>query len=164
MAAPSSWKKRPPPLSATPPVPAHTPPPPPSPPPPPPPTPPPPPPAPQSRCIDVVPKHEPTFDDLHDATLESITFRWEHGEVVLSLRTGVEGWPRLLLIASGASLVVCPRREPWGHSVSINSVAASQAETTTGTKQSLSIEMQSGDTISVEAHFARLEGGERSSG
>jgi hypothetical protein len=47
----------------------------------------------------MAPKHEPTLDDLHDATLESITIRWEDGEVVLSLRTGIEGWPRLLLIA-----------------------------------------------------------------
>jgi hypothetical protein len=41
----------------------------------------------------------PPCPTVHDATMESISFRKEDGEVVLSLRTGIEGWPRLLLIA-----------------------------------------------------------------
>ncbi|MBI1381751.1 MAG: hypothetical protein GC161_11770 [Planctomycetaceae bacterium] len=107
----------------------------------------------------MAPKKEPTLDDLHDATLESIHMDWEHGDVVLSLRKGSDSWPMLQMIASGASLVVCTRQAPWGQSVSVNSVTASRVETQRGTKQVVSMEMQSGDTITLEADFVRLQTG-----
>ena len=85
--------------------------------------------------------------DLHDATLESIHVRWPSGQFELIVRVGSPR-PALLAIA-GTSLayVEVPRRAPWGMSQSINGARVSRTSDLTR----LEIEMQSGDTLVIEA-------------
>ena len=86
---------------------------------------------------------------LHDASLESIVFRWLEGDVVITVRTGDPREPRLLLVASAVRRLDCSRQMPWGHSVSINELQRPTpiSENTVA----VLIEMQSGDLIRIEA-------------
>jgi hypothetical protein len=79
--------------------------------------------------------------NLHDATLASIVFDWEPAEV----RAIVHVWERgdVIIRASGVSRLEVPRTEPWGPSSSINQVKAASGR--------MEIEMQSGDTIVIDA-------------
>ena len=100
---------------------------------------------------------QPVLDDLHDATLESVVIRWETGDAVVSLATGIRGWDRLRLVTTGIVLLTCTREQPWGYSVSVNSATRSSIETSTGTKQRICIEIQSGDRLVIVADDVRFE-------
>ena len=91
-----------------------------------------------------------SFDDMHDATLVSIAVDWAAGTLSCAFRVG--GRNEAKLIASGLTLLHCPRTFPWGKSVSVNKMSLSDV----GEGQALSIEMQSGDVIEANVHRAAL--------
>jgi hypothetical protein len=82
---------------------------------------------------------------MHDATLESLTFSWEEGLVLLRLSTGVNGTGVVILEATDVKGIVCPRLFPWGPSDSVNE--AKVQSRTAGVY--LTIEMQSGDLLEI---------------
>jgi hypothetical protein len=88
------------------------------------------------------------WNKLHDATLVSVRLDWETGTAVLALRTGLPEAPDVTVTAEGTAHLRCPRRLPWGESVSINEVRGPVAHEN-GSR--LEIEMQSGDVLEVEA-------------
>lgn len=68
---------------------------------------------------------------------------------MIGLRLGAP-WARFWRIeASGVTHLLCPRAHPWGPSVSINE-ARWRADSASG-RQTLELEIQSGDTIVLEA-------------
>lgn len=89
---------------------------------------------------------------LHDATLLAICICWDAARCDISLRP--VGMPPHLLVFEGFKNIELPRREEWGPSSSVNSVSERDGL--------FEIEMQSGDTIRVEAyHWAfRQKAGE----
>jgi len=92
-----------------------------------------------------------SFDDMHDATLVSIAVDWASGTLSCVFRVCRKGRNEAKLIASGLTLLHCPRSFPWGRSVSVNEMVLSDI----GEGQVLKIEMQSGDVI--EANIDRAE-------
>lgn len=94
-----------------------------------------------------------TFDSLplHDALLAFIFISWEAARC--DLRLNPVGLPSHLLVFEGFTNIELGRRESWGPSSSINRLAQPR----TGVFE---IELQSGDTIRIEAsHWAfRPEG------
>jgi hypothetical protein len=78
--------------------------------------------------------------NLHDATLLTITVDWAEGTASVRLHpySGM-----VTIEASGLSHLDIPRRHPWGPSVSVNEV--------TLVDRTLRVEMQSGDTLVIEA-------------
>ena len=97
----------------------------------------------------------PTWQRLHDATLVSIALDWSSGEARLVLRLS-ENPPRTAqLVAIQVFSMHCPRAQPWGASVSVNGVQ--HVIDTTTKRERLAIEMQSGDTIALEAMRVHLE-------
>jgi hypothetical protein len=84
--------------------------------------------------------------NLHDATLLSVEVTWPAKTVRITFRQG--GGKRVLLSVLGLRSRFVPRDEPWGPSVSVGTVRE-----TTGRAgpRRIEIEMQSGDTIRVEA-------------
>lgn len=89
------------------------------------------------------------WPQLHDATLDSIELRWSSGEALIRLKTGDANHPHRVLVATGLRHLDCPRELPWGPSASINQVRG-PAPAGPDTRV-LEIEMQSGDTIRIEA-------------
>lgn len=88
-----------------------------------------------------------TFDalPLHDATLSAIYVSWEAERC--DIRLLPVGMPPHLLVFEGFTSIELPRRESWGPSSSVNSVKEMDGQ--------FQIELQSGDTIRVEApHWA----------
>lgn len=79
--------------------------------------------------------------NYHDATLVGIDVNWAAGTFVVGLRP--VGAPELQIRGVGMSNAVIPRRQPWGPSISVNQLLLSDS--------SLTIEMQSGDTLMIEA-------------
>lgn len=90
------------------------------------------------------------WSELHDATLESIQLDWPTGRVVLRVRTGSPARPQVVITAAGTTELVCPRRHPWGASVSINEVRGPEPHDG-GAR--LEIEMQSGDVLVLAAQM-----------
>ena len=91
--------------------------------------------------------------DLHDATLISINVDWRGGVARIELRLG--GGSIARVSAVGLRGITVPRSQPWGPSVSVNS-----ARVAVGTEDGdarLSVEMQSGDEIIVDAGGFDLE-------
>lgn len=87
---------------------------------------------------------------LHDATLVRIVLLWdEEAEVKLEFR--VDGPKSVALKASGVTNLTCPHENPWGPSVSVNEVRG-PVEARCGLHR-VEIEIQSGDTITIEAKF-----------
>ena len=86
--------------------------------------------------------------DYHDATLEAIVVEWAEATAEVRLQL-VGGSPAVLRFTALRSLHV-PRLEPWGPSVSVNTVRAAAAP-----GGAVEVEMQSGDTIRVEAVWDR---------
>lgn len=85
---------------------------------------------------------------LHDATLVRVVLLWdEEAEVELEFR--VDGFKSVVLKTSGVTNLTCPHENPWGPSVSVNEVRG-PVEVRCGLHR-MEIEMQSGDTIVVEA-------------
>lgn len=88
-----------------------------------------------------------TPPNLHDATLLSIAFRW--GDLAtIEARFQDAGACIVELTVVGASLLNCPRENPWGPSASINAINGPFAEKD-GTSR-LELEIQSGDVITIK--------------
>ena len=79
--------------------------------------------------------------DLHDATLVDIKVDWEDGTCLLNLR--MQEHPSCALLFTGFSNIAVPRELNWGMSSSVLAVKQ--------TNYLYEVEMQSGDTIRVEA-------------
>jgi hypothetical protein len=88
--------------------------------------------------------------NLHDAILESISIDWEQGSATLSLGTSASD---KVLSITGLRSLACPRAMPWGPSIYINETSYNQAVDGTF---ALEIEMQSGDTIGIQAQTFSL--------
>lgn len=89
------------------------------------------------------------WGQLHDATLKTITVSWQDSLVRLEFITS-DGPNHVVSIAAiGVSKVIIPHEKPWGDSVSVNEIRLLQSPTKEGIQ--LEIEMQSGDTILIEA-------------
>ena len=89
-----------------------------------------------------------TFNSLpfHDASLAAIYISWEATRCDLRLRP--VGLPSHLLVFQGFMNIEFSRREVWGPSSSVNSLVQPQ-------EGLFEIELQSGDTIRIEAsHWA----------
>lgn len=83
---------------------------------------------------------------LHDASLAAIYISWEAARC--NLRLHPVGLPPHLLVFEGFTNIELPRRESWGRSSSVNTLAQPH-------EGLFEIELQSGDTIRVEAsHWA----------
>ena len=83
---------------------------------------------------------------MHDWTLEGVSIDWQSGSVVR--RMAGPSAPALL-VAHGLRELRLPRKLEWGPSASVNRVAG-PLERVDGLLL-LSIEMQSGDIIEIEA-------------
>lgn len=79
---------------------------------------------------------------LHDALLAFVYISWEAERCDLRLRP--VGLPDHLLVFEGFTRLEFPRRESWGPSSSINTLTQPQ-------EGIFEIELQSGDTIRIEA-------------
>src|SRR5215467_4856862 len=89
--------------------------------------------------------------NMHDWTLKSIRVDWVLGEaalIVSSYRQDHE-----ILVTNFSNLII-PRLQEWGPSVSINSVTGPNK--IDGNKYNLTIEMQTGDNISVTGEKIEL--------
>lgn len=80
--------------------------------------------------------------DFHDATLLSIRVDWEEGRCVVDVEHGSLG--PCSLVFSALSQLTLPRKQSWGASRSINVLSRPGSD-------QYDIEMQSGDTIRIEA-------------
>ena len=87
-----------------------------------------------------------SLPNLHDAILERVEIAWETGVATI----GFERVPgtAFVLTARGLLDFSMPRRQDWGPSVCVNSAHVQRNE---AGDVLLTIEMQSGDTISVVA-------------
>ena len=89
---------------------------------------------------------------LHDAILETIEINWANSIVVLNLKAfvvnGKNAIPSKLEFNAVTNLVI-PHKSEWGNSSSINSVRISNNQYT--------IEMQSGDILTIEAESFSFE-------
>lgn len=96
-----------------------------------------------------------TWEQLHDAALVDLEYRWEDGRITVRLRTGHSSFREVRIVASGGRRMECPRLSPWGPSVSVNEVRGPVAlRDEDGSR--LELEMQSGDVIVLEAATFRL--------
>jgi hypothetical protein len=85
---------------------------------------------------------------LHDASLLRACLVWGQ-EAKVELLFRMAGPRHVRLVGTKASLLSCPHRNPWGASISVNEVRGPIA-IADGYMQ-LEVEMQSGDTLVVEA-------------
>jgi hypothetical protein len=83
---------------------------------------------------------------LHDATLRSVEVLWKEAQCKLFLV--LSSGPHVLTL-SGVTMVVVPRKNDWGRSVSIYKVKCSNGV--------VSIQMQSGDMIEIAAESAEMK-------
>jgi hypothetical protein len=82
--------------------------------------------------------------NLHDSILNSIHLDWESGD----LRVQIEGHDfDLAVLAYSLTSLECPRHHPWGPSFYIKNAILEDGNGS----ESLTIEMQSGDLIKIEA-------------
>ncbi|WNZ59714.1 hypothetical protein QEG98_27220 [Myxococcus sp. MxC21-1] len=93
------------------------------------------------------------WDRLHDATLVSVTTEWASGETHVRVRLSEEAARGAEIHVTGATLLRCPREQPWGPSVSINEVRLLAQQ---NGLQRLEIEVQSGDVIEIEGDTVDL--------
>ena len=97
------------------------------------------------------------FSLLHDASLLSFFLEWKIGKLIIELKFydhSIASVNSLKIIATNWVTFNCPRKEEWGSSVFINKV---DIEELSKDVKSLSIEMQSGDTIFIEAFDFSIE-------
>ena len=95
------------------------------------------------------------WDDLHDAILLDIDSSWDSGEITIRLRTGLSEAREAKIKGVGGRLIEWPRRHPWGPSIYVNTVRG-PTPTSDGASSRLESEMQSGDTIILEAKEFQL--------
>jgi hypothetical protein len=90
------------------------------------------------------------FPNMHDAILESIEIEWESGTT--SLRLGLVGSPppKLVLVFSDVREIHVPREQPWGPSVSVNTVEHTEDDGDSNCV-TMRLKMQSGDEIKIRA-------------
>ena len=86
--------------------------------------------------------------DFHDATLLGLDLSWDTGTAVVRLRV-VGQHDVVRVVAEGVTDVHLPRLQPWGPSVSVNSLSITATD--------VAIEMQSGDTIKISAAAFAVE-------
>lgn len=89
---------------------------------------------------------------MHDWTLVSVQVDWQAATVVVGFRNADS--EQVLLTADDFTDLHVPKREDWGASVSVNE--ASDIELLPSGQQRLTIEMQSGDVLSLEAKSIRF--------
>ncbi len=90
-------------------------------------------------------------EQLHDSIVKDILIDRKEEFVVIRITTAELYFPEtegVSIIAEKVSSFTCPMKNPWGRSCSINEVVKK------GNR--LEIEMQSGDTIMVEAESFKL--------
>ena len=88
---------------------------------------------------------------LHDATLISVEFVWQDGVCKLNFQkwsTEQQMVAPFVITFNGVTNLSMPRKEEWGSSISIN-----EAKNINGV---FSIEMQSGDVISIAARDCQI--------
>ena len=88
---------------------------------------------------------------MHDWTLLSILIELEKGIVTINFKTefGYE-----ILIAEGIFNLVIPKHDAWGKSESVNRIE--EPTQLDNGNYLLNIEMQSGDTITLEAKIIHI--------
>jgi hypothetical protein len=88
--------------------------------------------------------------DLHDAVLEELRLDYEHGTVLVRFRTA-QG--TVTLRADDVFMVRAPRRQPWGlgNSHRVNRVHGPGPIYSDSHAVQIEIQMQSGDTLEIEA-------------
>lgn len=89
---------------------------------------------------------------MHDWTLVFIQVDWQNAFVSLHFRNSESD--QALLEAKGFTDIHIPKKDEWGESVSVNEV--SDIELLPSGQQRLTIEMQSGDVLSLEAEVIHL--------
>lgn len=93
------------------------------------------------------------WNHLHDATLVAVTMEWESGEARVRMRLSEEPVRKANIHVTGSKLLRCPRRQPWGPSVSINEVRVFSLQ---DGQRRLEIEIQSGDVVEIEGDSVEL--------
>lgn len=83
---------------------------------------------------------------LHDATFASVHIDWTNGSAELQLL--VHEGKSVVLRAERLKQIDAPKREPWGPSVSVNEIRG-PVPSSDGLR--MEIELQSGDTIAIDA-------------
>ena len=81
--------------------------------------------------------------NYHDATFEAAVINWESGEVILHFQLCAASATRITISVKGVSEFICPRKFPWGKSVSVNRMSIVDVSD----EVRLNIQMQSGDEI-----------------
>lgn len=89
---------------------------------------------------------------MHDWSLVALLLEWAEGKITIILKNSASVEVRLL--ASGLADLKVPKREKWGESVSINEVDGPIL--LENGNSYLSIEIQSGDKIELEAESISL--------
>ncbi|MGZ5051436.1 MAG: hypothetical protein ACXWF8_18745 [Methylobacter sp.] len=89
---------------------------------------------------------------MHDWTLLSIVVEWMKGIVTITFDT--YEYNRVILIAEGLIELVVPKHDEWGESVSVNKVQG-PVKLKNGNYH-LALEIQSGDTITLEARSIQM--------
>ncbi len=95
------------------------------------------------------------WDRLHDAVLVELRSSWESGDVIIRLRTGLSSAPVASVVGVSARRVEWSRTQPWGPSASVNAVRG-PSPTSDREASRLEIELQSGDTLVLEAKELEL--------
>ena len=88
------------------------------------------------------------WSDFHDTSLKEIRLSWKKGTIDIGVTYFEAGsLCEGTIHGEGVFHLSCPRELPWGMSESINSVSQDHDQH----KSTLTIEMQSGDEISIQA-------------
>jgi hypothetical protein len=87
--------------------------------------------------------------NLHDSILNSIHLDWESGDLRAQIQRDHFD---ITVVAQSLISLDCPRHKPWDPSIYINSAVLDDGERA----QTLTIEMQSGDLIRIEAKHVSL--------
>jgi hypothetical protein len=92
---------------------------------------------------------------MHDWTLVTLLLEWFKGIVTITLKNSNSN--EFFLVAEGLADLKVPKREDWGESVSVNEVDGPRV--LENGNSYISIEIQSGDKIEIEAKsISLLEG------
>jgi hypothetical protein len=90
-------------------------------------------------------------EQLHDSIVKDILIDREEESVVIKITAAELYYPgieSISIIAEKARSFTCPMKSPWGRSSSINKLIKNGSR--------LKIEMQSGDTIVIEAESFKI--------
>ena len=91
-----------------------------------------------------------TLPNLHDASLSTVVVSW--AELKCSFELALVNQSRGVLVFVGVRDLHLPHRDPWGPSESVNALRFPNPG-------EFEIEMQSGDSIRVEAERCEWKGG-----